>query len=109
MFSAVPLAEVLSPVDHRLFDDHLRMTGRWSKEQLTPDVEKVWKPLFPGRTTKQLLSIARFARSVYVGECHNPGQGCHYPRSKTVYDDRYQRDGDPFDSYRLTTKAADDL
>ena len=108
-FPTTTLAELFSELDDRIFDDHSKLVGGWSKDQLTLDIEKVWRDLFPGHTAKQRLAIARFARSVYVAECHHPGQGCHYSRAMSSYNDRYRRTNDRFDSYRLTTGAADDL
>lgn len=109
LFPTITLADLFSELDDRIFDDHSKLIGGWSKDQLTLDIDKVWRDLFPGRTTRRLLAIARFARSVYVAECHHPGQGCHYSRAMSSYNDRYRRTNDPFDSYRLTTGAADDL
>ncbi|CQD22248.1 hypothetical protein BN000_05544 [Mycobacterium europaeum] len=100
-FRRIPLNELFD-FDLRLFDQHARYEGRWSDEQLKAIVERLGLP--PGKNLS--CAIASFARSLVL-DAKTDNHGIHFSRDRNKYADRYLVDGDPYNTYYFTTKAAD--
>lgn len=100
-FRRIPLNELFD-FDLRLFDQHTRYEGRWSDEQLKAIIERLGLP--PGEKVSN--AIASFARSLVL-DAKTDNLGIHFSRDRNKYADRYLADGDPYNSYYFTTKAAD--
>lgn len=100
-FRRIPLNELFG-FDLRLFDQHARYEGRWSDEQLKAIVERLGLP--PGKNLS--CAIASFARSLVL-DAKTDNRGIHFSRDRNKYADRYLADGDPYNTYYFTTKAAD--
>ncbi|WP_374023204.1 hypothetical protein [Mycobacterium sp. HNNTM2301] len=100
-FRRLPIDELFD-FDLRLWDQHTRYDGRWTDEQLKAIVERLDLPA----DKKLSYAIASFARSVVLdGKTDN--FGIHFSRDRNKYADRYLADGDPYNTYYFTTKAAD--
>ncbi|MGD1172149.1 hypothetical protein [Mycobacterium seoulense] len=100
-FRRIPLNELFD-FDPRLWDQHTRYDGRWSDEQLKAVVERL--VLAPGK--KHSYAIASFARSLVL-DAKTANLGIRFSRDRNKYADRYLADGDPYNTYSLTTRAAD--